>query len=364
MAPEEGAERSTRMDVSDRIDALADRLERRAAEDWAASGIERGTRHFTTGTSGDLLDEAMLLERAVRLTLRTTEAEVAPDELGLFYEEVQGLLREPLYRATQAQEREARRKRAEYLSFLGHELASPLHAIRMSLERLHVRGAEDERIKTIVLHATERLVELVQRVVDFERLTAEEVGLRLEIIKPSDVLEAALAEVELLASSKNLRIFLVVERGITMYADRRLVHDAVVNVLRNAVSYCDSGSITVGIDEIDGGVRFSIRDTGPGIPKEKQLEIFQPFRRLASKKPGSGLGLAIAKQAVEAQQGAITVESSPGEGACFSIWIPRQVSEEERPVRPGERGCFIVRSVDRIGAPSSVVREVARVGEA
>ena len=109
-----------------------------------------------------------------------------------------------------------------------------------------------------------------------------------------------------------------------MLADHERIGHVFSNLIGNAVRHTPKGgSITLGAEAIDGSVRFTVADTGTGIPKEYQERIFEKFFQVPEADPkGTGLGLYIAKEIVRAHGGEIGVESEPGRGALFGLPLP------------------------------------------
>ena len=109
-----------------------------------------------------------------------------------------------------------------------------------------------------------------------------------------------------------------------MRGDPERLRQLVDNLISNAIKYSDSGGeVTVEAGADDGHVIVRVRDTGPGIRTEHQVQIFEKFGRVAgSAKPGTGLGLFLSRSFAEAHGGSLDVESTPGEGAVFTLRLP------------------------------------------
>ena len=109
-------------------------------------------------------------------------------------------------------------------------------------------------------------------------------------------------------------------------ADRTRLVQVLINLLSNAIKYNhEQGRVAVACSEADGSrLRISVSDTGPGLEPDQVQHIFQPFHRLGrdEEEEGSGLGLALTRRVVEAMQGAIGVESQPGQGSTFWVELP------------------------------------------
>jgi hypothetical protein len=220
-------------------------------------------------------------------------------------------------------------------------LRTPLSSIRAFSEILQddvdMDPQQRQQLSGIVVQETERLTRLVDQVLDFTKiesganLWAEE---RLDLVSVAD---EALAATGQLARNRNIQVAREVPEGpVTIIGDRDRLVQVVINLLSNALKYCEPGSgrvllrLTRSITE----ARLEVSDTGPGIPPEEHERIFEKFhqiRNTARGKPqGTGLGLAICKTIVENHGGRIWVESDPSCGARFIFTLPI-VSEREDP---------------------------------
>ena len=106
-------------------------------------------------------------------------------------------------------------------------------------------------------------------------------------------------------------------------SDRNRLNQVIANFMNNAIKFTSAGSIRLGYDRVDGKhLRFYVADTGIGIMREKQAEVFDRFVKLNTFVHGTGLGLSISKSIIEQMGGTIGVESEPGKGACFWFTLP------------------------------------------
>jgi signal transduction histidine kinase len=131
-----------------------------------------------------------------------------------------------------------------------------------------------------------------------------------------------------LADKKGLSLtFEGSKSGFAVWADTKRFHQILVNLVGNAIKFTDSGAIRIGMSTVsDDVVKITVTDQGIGINAEHLDLLFQPFvqvdGRLSRKYEGTGLGLALTKSLVDAHGGRISVESVPGEGSCFSVFLP------------------------------------------
>jgi signal transduction histidine kinase len=122
---------------------------------------------------------------------------------------------------------------------------------------------------------------------------------------------------------EKVRVQVSAAEDIEMKADQHLIEQVFVNLFTNAIHAMDgSGSLTVSASRADGVVKITVSDTGPGIPEKDIPRIFDPF--FSTKHKGTGLGLAIVYNIIQKHYGKITVASSPGKGATFTILLPEE----------------------------------------
>lgn len=229
----------------------------------------------------------------------------------------------------------ASRAKSEFLATLSHELRTPLNAIGGYAELLTMDVAGTltelqqqylERIRTSQRH----MLVLVNDLLEASRAEAgPPLQFRLEPLEAYEILAAVEAMVLPQAQSKGQVLELSdCPPEAVVWADAGRAQQIVLNLLSNAVKFTPvGGHITMGC-ELDGdAVRIIVADTGPGIPEQNQAAIFEPFvqlgRSLTSLHEGIGLGLSISRDLARAMAGDLTVRSCPGEGAVFTLTLPR-----------------------------------------
>jgi signal transduction histidine kinase len=225
------------------------------------------------------------------------------------------------------------RLKTDFVSHMSHELRTPLTSIRLFIDTLKLgRATPDEEAECLDLLAreTERLSEMIERVLGYARLKA---GRRIFVQTPVDVDEiiddaiaAFRAQTIAQPQPKSLDISTEIAPGLAaIHVDRDAIVEALLNLLGNAWKYTGADKkITVfARPGRRGHVVVGVQDNGPGLPKQEHGPIFERFYQanalLSSKQPGSGLGLAITKALVEGQGGRVGVDSEPGKGSRF--WL-------------------------------------------
>ncbi len=227
--------------------------------------------------------------------------------------------------------REAERAREEFVSVVGHELRTPLTSIRGSLGLLAggLLGELPEEAAGMVALAvanTDRLVRLVNDILDIERMDSGHLPLERAPVGVAELVRSSAQALEATAEQAGVWLRMEVEE-LTVCADADRVVQALVNLLGNAIKFSPRGrSVTVAVARGDGCAVFSVRDSGRGIPADQLDSIFERFNQVdvsdAREKGGSGLGLAIARGIVESHGGHLWVESAVGRGSAFCFTLP------------------------------------------
>ncbi len=225
------------------------------------------------------------------------------------------------------------RAKTAFFSNVSHEFRTPLTLMLAPIEdmRSTVRNAE-ERERVELLHRNaQRLLKLVNSLLEFSRIEAGRVEAAFE---PTDL--AALT-VDLASSFRSA----MNRAGLTLivdcpplrepfYVDRGMWEKVVLNLLSNAFKFTFEGSVTVRLSTVDGDASLEVSDTGTGIPNRELPRIFERFHRIDGARSrsheGSGIGLALVHELVRMHGGQIDVKSREGEGTTFSVRLPRGAS--------------------------------------
>jgi two-component system, OmpR family, phosphate regulon sensor histidine kinase PhoR len=224
------------------------------------------------------------------------------------------------------------RVRQEFVANVSHELRTPLTAIKGYAEALLDENLESspkaaEFLKVIDRHAG-RMEKIVADLLLLSQIESPARSLRKEPIGVTELLQSALDSVRSLGEAKEQVLEWRCPGEIPPFsADPQKIHQMLVNLLQNAINYTpEKGRIVLEAGRGEGGVLFSVADTGIGIPAEDVPRIFERFYRVDKGRSrelgGTGLGLSIVKHIAEAHGGKVSVESELGKGSRFTVKLP------------------------------------------
>jgi len=233
----------------------------------------------------------------------------------------------------------ANRAKAEFLASMSHELRTPLNAIAgyADLLLLGLRGELGDQARGDVKRmrrSGQHLLSLINDILNFAKIEAGQLRYELERVPVA----ALLADLEVLVTPQVAQRGLAYrsaagEGGLAVWADEEKTRQILLNLVTNAIKFTEpGGAINVSYHRAARGVRIRVSDTGRGIPPEQQARIFDPFVQVdrhltAESQQGVGLGLAISRDLARGMGGDLRVESVPGEGSTFTLWLPLREQE-------------------------------------
>jgi len=230
--------------------------------------------------------------------------------------------------------REIDQLKEQFYATVSHELRSPLNAMRESARLIEERAAgpltdKQERLMSIVRRSSERLLRLVNEVLDLSRASAGLLPLERGWFDLPTVIARALDELRPQAEQRGIALRFEDGAGSPrVYGDQDRVVQMVVNLVANALRFTPSGgSVTVRVLATRADLQVLVEDTGSGIRSDLLPHVFERFRQAHSGRGGTGLGLAIVRAMAEAHGGRVTVESEEGKGSRFTITLPRGAEE-------------------------------------
>ncbi|CAK0757715.1 Histidine kinase [Azospirillaceae bacterium] len=333
----------------DRIQKLlnAAKAEARRANE-ANAMMETQQQHLQRQTEELLHANALMEEQQQQLHQQAEELQMANAQMEEQQRQLEIQKQELEYRNTQlissheeiihkAEQLEAAsRYKSEFLANMSHELRTPLNSIILLSKMLAVNddrrlNEEDTKRASIILQAGEELLRLINDILDLSKIEAG----RMEIVTQELEIEVLIHEIrymfEPMAQEKNLEFRIEIMWQGQFLTDHDKLSQILRNLLSNAVKFTREGCVSVHVERVEGEprpIRISVRDTGIGIPPNKQELIFQAFQQVdgsvSREFGGTGLGLTISQKFAELLGGRIMVESQEGVGSNFILHLPDQ----------------------------------------
>jgi PAS domain S-box-containing protein len=230
----------------------------------------------------------------------------------------------------------AQRGQSEFVTHVAHELKTPLNTIGLASERLlyDTDMSESARIESvnIVQDEVDRMAGLIGNLLNITKIEMGELPIERSLVKLREFLQDVFDNVSRSDRDKNLNFHIELPNDFSViFLDKDLLRIAINNLLTNAIKYSDpGGNITLVAEETEDSIRIAVRDDGIGISGDDQERIFTKFFRsddnAVRRRSGHGLGLSLCQEIVQMHNGALTVESTPGEGSEFTIELRKEAS--------------------------------------
>ncbi len=225
--------------------------------------------------------------------------------------------------------------RREFVSNASHELRTPIAAIKAAVETLQGGAAADEEARSDFLRRiaedVDRLEELVNEMLELSRLESGQTPMHMAPTEPSSLVRSVADRFSPIAREAGVTIAVEASEPLPdLTADAVKLERVLANLVRNALDATrEGGSIALGAIEDGGSIAFQVTDSGTGISEEHMPHIFERFYKADAARTtgGTGLGLAISRHIVQAHHGEITADSTPGQGATFTVRIPVSARE-------------------------------------
>jgi signal transduction histidine kinase len=227
----------------------------------------------------------------------------------------------------------AQRAQAEFLAQITHELKAPLHTIvtymeGLTEENLFSNSEERRDFLNTMSAETMRMNALISNLLQLSRIQLGNLSARFSFVKPYQVICQQAHSLSVQGASRRLAVDVNVPENLpALFGDKDLLGVAVNNLISNAIKYTlEGGSVLIGAEESQGGLKLVVEDTGIGIPEEARARVFERFYRSDQEEvqgqTGSGLGLFLVKEIVEIHGGKMSLHSELGKGSKFSLWLP------------------------------------------
>jgi NtrC-family two-component system sensor histidine kinase KinB len=219
--------------------------------------------------------------------------------------------------------------KTNFIATISHELKTPIASLQMGVKllqdnRVGELNPEQKNIVTTLFDEMGRISRITNELLDLSQVETGNIKLNIRRADPKDIIPRAMEAVKFQAERKHVTIDVKIDSGISeLLADFDKTAWVLVNYLTNAIRYSpENGTIKVTCEIIDGQIKFSVSDEGPGIEKKYMSRLFEKFYQVPGTPSGTGLGLAISKEFIEAQQGTVAVSSEIGKGSSFSFTLP------------------------------------------
>lgn len=225
-------------------------------------------------------------------------------------------------------------EKTELLMAVTHDLKTPVAAVKLGIQNLMdgIGGALNKLQSDILkscLNAVESVTKFIDEIANFSKTGMMRMYMKRDLVDLSNVITKEVENIKRIAAQNDLKVELkMLAKDTNLWADESKISRVVTNLLSNALKYTPrGGKIETVLSADENTVRFSIINTGPGIPPAELDNIFKKYERLAmhSQIDGMGLGLSIVKDIVDLHHGRITVKSEPDKETEFSVILPRDL---------------------------------------
>jgi two-component system, chemotaxis family, sensor kinase CheA len=240
---------------------------------------------------------------------------------------------------------EANRVRSQFLSTMSHELRTPLTSIigfaQMLLRSAKKTTLNERQLSNVdrILKNAHHLLTLINDVLDLAKIEAGHMDIHTSEVQLNELLHSVIDETHAITVDRGIKLALDIDEEITtLETDARKVRQIMLNLISNAIKFTEKGSVTViarkrvsilSEDRQIDQIVLSVKDTGIGIPLEKQKHIFDAFYQVDNGNSrnygGTGLGLSIVRELTALLGGNVEFESQPGEGSVFTVVLPTQL---------------------------------------
>jgi signal transduction histidine kinase len=278
---------------------------------------------------GDLIGRLFVLHEITELKRASAQIQAQNDILTRTNQELD---------IARQQAEEANRLKSEFLATISHELRTPLNSVigyadlMLTIMSDSLTEKQRDYVKRIMNNG-ERLLTLINDILDLSKIEAGHLELVIQTIAPADLLKTIQAEMQPLASQKDLKFELTLDPALpaALRGDPKRLQQIITNLLSNAIRFTDKGEVKVCVIREDLIWRIIVTDTGIGIPPHALEFIFDEFRQVDGSYQrqygGTGLGLAIVRKLVTLMGGTVRVESEVGQGSTFTVQLPLDVPE-------------------------------------
>ena len=227
----------------------------------------------------------------------------------------------------------SRKLKEEFISSVSHELRTPLTSIKGWSETLGYEGIGKEELDLglgIIQDETERMISLVEDLLDFSRLSSDRIRLQIDMVDVTKLAKGVVAQLAVKANEKNITLLteFKTENIVDIQGDKNRLRQVLINLVQNAIKFTSEGGyIVVVVSQGEDLTTFTVTDNGVGIKKENLNKVLDKFFQEDYNKSGSGLGLAISNEIVKLHGGKMIIESEKGVGTTITFTLKNKIIE-------------------------------------
>lgn len=227
----------------------------------------------------------------------------------------------------------SRKLKEEFISSVSHELRTPLTSIKGWSETLGYEGIGKEELDLglgIIQDETERMISLVEDLLDFSRLSSDRIRLQIDMVDVTKLAKGVVAQLGVKANEKNITLLTEfnTENIDDIQGDKNRLRQVLINLVQNAIKFtAEGGYVVVVVSQGEEFTTFSVTDNGVGIKKENLTKVLDKFFQEDYNKSGSGLGLAISQEIVKLHGGKMIIDSEKGVGTTITFTLKNKIIE-------------------------------------
>ena len=227
----------------------------------------------------------------------------------------------------------SRKLKEEFISSVSHELRTPLTSIKGWSETLAYEGIGKDELDLglgIIQDETERMISLVEDLLDFSRLSSDRIRLQIDMVDVTRLAKSVITQLAVKANEKNITLLteFKTKEILDIQGDKNRLRQVLINLVQNAIKFtAEGGYVVVMVSQGEEFTTFTVTDNGVGIKKENLTKVLDKFFQEDYNKSGSGLGLAISNEIVKLHGGKMIIDSEKGVGTTITFTLKNKIIE-------------------------------------